>query len=258
MNGTRTRRNAAVERYVHDLAIALASLPADEREDVIAGVREHIDEALAATPDYGDDDVLRVLTSLGDPAEIAADAQGRSTARPVTQSPLPAGETASLRSASGVMGAGPASPLLERSWIPVATMGVFGVAGLIAFITPGVSFLAFVLWLLGLAVLVVSPLWRAGEKIVGAGWFGGLPILGVLATIALGLVPQISPYVLTTPGDALDSVWYRMWEVTVPGTLIVLAAALVVLAITASIMAWLIAVGTRRARRSSRVVDLGA
>jgi hypothetical protein len=54
--------------------VALSGLPADEREDVIAGIREHVDDSLLAIADPTPVDVRRVLDELGDPLAIAADA----------------------------------------------------------------------------------------------------------------------------------------------------------------------------------------
>lgn len=251
MNGTRTRRIAAVERYVHDLAIALAGIPVDEREDVIAGVREHIEDSLAGVDDPAPEDVERVLTSLGDPAEIAADARGRSSAPHNTADPN-AAATGPVVPPAGVAPQGAAKPrsrsLLTREWIPVGVMGLFGLAAFTTWLFgPGSTALGVLFWLGGLVALVASPLWSVAEKVVGTLWFGGLPIVTGLAAVVLGWiympVPRFGVDRFGPPvGTLRDAMSFNEW-----GWLAAAGFGLVGLIGTVVIMAWLVTVGSRRA-----------
>lgn len=71
--------------YLDRVRIALASLPLERRDEIVADLREHIDAAVAERP--GDEAFLRtVLDRLGDPAAIAAEAR---EAYPWPQPPPP-------------------------------------------------------------------------------------------------------------------------------------------------------------------------
>jgi uncharacterized membrane protein len=61
--------DAVVSEYMHRLEWRLAALPQDRREEILAEVREHIDESLASGEDAG-----AVIEQLGDPAQIAEEA----------------------------------------------------------------------------------------------------------------------------------------------------------------------------------------
>jgi hypothetical protein len=86
VNGSDTR----VATYLDDLARMLADLDPGERDDVLAGIREHLDTALAEHPD-DPHAVDAVLLRLGPPERVAAEAragQSASTA-PSTAVPVP-------------------------------------------------------------------------------------------------------------------------------------------------------------------------
>jgi hypothetical protein len=176
---TADRRIAEVERYIHELAIALSGLPADEREDVIAGIREHIDDSLLAIADPTPADVQRVLDELGDPLAIAADAG----APPLAGSERPSEPTTQAHVSPAALGAPrnrSETPLLQREWVPLAMIGSFAFAGLLVFAYGRITVLALGLWLLGLTVLVASPLWRTFEKIAGGAAFIFVPATAVV------------------------------------------------------------------------------
>jgi uncharacterized membrane protein len=164
---TAGRRLAEVERYIHELAIALSGLPADEREDVIAGIREHIDDALLGIAEPTSADVRRILDDLGDPLAIAADAGATQIGRETRPNVSPPDRP---ESASGAR-------LLERDWVPVAPLFAFGVG--VVFTLAGFGALAVLGWLAGVAILVGSPLWRAAEKATATG-------VVLIALLALG------------------------------------------------------------------------
>ncbi|HEX6195890.1 MAG TPA: hypothetical protein VFZ37_08270 [Jiangellaceae bacterium] len=253
MNGTKARRVAAVERYIHDLAIALAGMPVDEREDVIAGVREHIEDSLAGIDDPAPEDVERVLTSLGDPAEIAADARGRTGSPGAAQRP----ELAAAPSTSPIGAAsksGPSSnaaapsegapPLLAREWVPIATMGMFVLAVFATWFAGPGSGLGVLFWLGGLVALVASPLWTAAEKVIGTLWFGVGPIVAGVAAVVLGRINVPGPRIGPAVGPYRDYLAFGGWGWLAAGVF-----GLIVLVGTVGIMAWLVTAGSKRARR---------
>lgn len=198
---TSHHRVADVERYIHELAIALSGLPIEDREDVIAGIREHIDDALLAIDDPTPADVRRVLDGLGDPLAIAADAGAQPATGNTAQEPArSAGATAHAESQSTSPAAEP-GPLLQRAWVPTATVASLATAALLAWLAGSALLpIAIVAWVAGLVVLVASPLWTAFEKFIGLAAFGAAPAMGV---ITLGLL---------TGADRLVPVYPRGWE----------------------------------------------
>ncbi len=82
MNSSDTR----ISTYLDDLARMLADLPPDERDDVLAGVREHLDATLAEHPD-DPGAVDAALLRLGPPEQVAAEARaGQPPSAPVPRS----------------------------------------------------------------------------------------------------------------------------------------------------------------------------
>jgi uncharacterized membrane protein len=128
-----------VDRYLRELSAALSGLSANDRDEVVAGIREHIDAALSSIERPSADDIDRVLRHLGDPLAIAAETTGRLPLRPAES-----------------------LPMLERDWIPAATV-LSLIMGTLFFW----AVVPLVLWLLGLVLLWISPLWHLGEKILG-------------------------------------------------------------------------------------------
>lgn len=252
---TADHRIAEVERYIHELAIALSGLPADEREDVIAGIREHIDDSLLAIADPTPADVQRVLDELGDPLAIAADAgapapppgttrpPGSATTPPLT-SPASTAAAVGSRQMSDV-------PVLERDWVPMAVIGSFALAGL--FFWLGGPVVALALWLLGLVGLFASPLWQTFEKLVGGVAFIAGP--GVVLGLWLSYVPDWAWFRDTIGPRQLDIMLprgYGSWP-----RLVEFATAGIVIATLAVVSAWLLSRGSARARSrgSSRAAD---
>jgi hypothetical protein len=74
---------STIDRLVHDYLAALesaaAGLPPDARRDLVADIREHLDQALGSPP-YDEISVRTVIDRLGEPEEIAAEAGGRTPA----------------------------------------------------------------------------------------------------------------------------------------------------------------------------------
>jgi uncharacterized membrane protein len=66
-----------VDRYLHDLHAALGDLPANQRQEILDEVGEHIAAARVALDTETEAEVRTVLERLGDPADIAAEARER-------------------------------------------------------------------------------------------------------------------------------------------------------------------------------------
>lgn len=182
-------QSARIERYVASLERAMADAPADERAEVVAGVREHIEAALADRADPSDADVDAVLTQLGDPLEIAHAGAGGVHVRAAGAASGIGGGTGGAGGAggAGVGGAGGfgggvaappapgAAPLTQR-WVPTALVALIG-AGLLLFFLV----LPVVLVPIGIVLLWTSPLWHRVEKI----WGTVLPLVSLVAVLGL-------------------------------------------------------------------------
>jgi uncharacterized membrane protein len=69
--------DSLVDRYLHDLHAALGDLPANQRQEILDEVGEHIAAARVALDTETEAEVRTVLERLGDPADIAAEARER-------------------------------------------------------------------------------------------------------------------------------------------------------------------------------------
>jgi uncharacterized membrane protein len=76
MNTNVTAHDALVDNYLRAVGQALAGLPAYRRDELLEDLREHI---AAGRAELGDDEteaeVRSLLDQLGDPADVAAEAQ---------------------------------------------------------------------------------------------------------------------------------------------------------------------------------------
>ncbi|MCG2800566.1 MAG: hypothetical protein L6311_00545 [Cellulomonas sp.] len=133
----------AATRYLDDLGRMLTPALPVQRAEVLAQIREHLDEAFAELgPDPTEAQVRQVIADLGPAEQIAAD---------VLPSALPT------------------VPLLARGWLP------WGVAGLMALgIATPLGGLAMIL---GLVLFLASPLWDRGWKIGGAVAYALVPLV---------------------------------------------------------------------------------
>lgn len=159
MTGTTDRASV----YLDDLARMLQALDPVERADVLDGVREHVDAALASLGRQPtEQDVHRVLAELGSPAEVAEAAlAGRDGAS------VPTPQSASPR------------PVLTGGWVPATAVGLIFLGALF-----GIFLLPLLLMLVGLVLLWISPLWSGVEKALGT----VVPVLGLGGGVAASLL----------------------------------------------------------------------
>ncbi|UFU02362.1 hypothetical protein LQF12_12755 [Ruania suaedae] len=145
-----TEATQRLARYQDDLARLLAALEPVERAGVLDGVREHIDAALAEVPgEPGEADANRILSELGSPGQVAE---------------------AALAERHAAVSSGPGTDTLDRwreqfggRWVPPTVTTGLLIIGLFSF-TP----IAWLPLLAVLAALVLSNLWTALEKVLGA------------------------------------------------------------------------------------------
>ncbi len=197
--------------YLEELDRLLAGIEPRERADVMLGVREHLDSALAASG--GDEQKVReALAELGPPQLVADEAYaGRQTATAATPG---------------------SDPVMARSWVPVVVAVLTAVALLMTIFivssmgsvvsssssgssdangvitheetsevlagSPLIGSLAALMTTLPLwatvAVLVgVSPLWVRREKVVAI-------LLVPAAALLLGLLPQVGWWLIGANG----------------------------------------------------------
>jgi uncharacterized membrane protein len=124
--------------YLRLLDRELARLPRGRRREVVAEISDHIDEAQSGLDTDGETATLNLLERLGDPTDIAAEANAR-------------------------FGVGPVKAgLLEISALALLLVGgfLFGVG-----------------WLVGVALLWSSGVWSTLDKVIGTLVFpGGLAL----------------------------------------------------------------------------------
>ncbi len=137
----------AVRNYLDDLGRMLDGVEPGERREVLADVREHIDAALAqeaasqASAELDEHAVRAVLSRIGAPASIAADA------------------FAGLDLPSSVVMAPERESFLSRSWLPWLIVGLMALSA--------IPFFGWLAALVGLVLFWRSPLWGRSAKVVG-------------------------------------------------------------------------------------------
>jgi len=117
-----------VRSYLSQLEKALADVPVDVRDEIMAGIREELDRLDAAAA------AVRIET-LGDPEFIAAEARSEAAGSSLVE-PVDTTE-------------------LEPRWIPVLAALLVAFGGVIV---PVVG------WLVGIAMVWMSKTWRARDK----------------------------------------------------------------------------------------------
>ena len=68
----RVHTDPLVDDYLHRLDAAASTLPADQRDELVSEIRDHLQEALRRTPAGDQAAVRNALERLGSPEEIAA------------------------------------------------------------------------------------------------------------------------------------------------------------------------------------------
>src|SRR5215218_2011439 len=127
-----TTPDRLVERYLKHLEVELDDLPRDRRREIVDEIAGHIAEARAGLEYETEADVRNILESLGDPADIAADARERFEIEP------PA----------------PAEPF-KPGWTEIAALVLLLVGGLV---------LPVIGWMIGVIFLWLSNAWNVRDK----------------------------------------------------------------------------------------------
>jgi uncharacterized membrane protein len=146
------------EEYLHQLGTAAQGLPPQERDELLAEIRAHLQAGLPDAP--GDADVRNLLDSLGRPEDIVAAARSESGGAPVADQP-------DWRPPPTV------SPPPASPW---GTLEILAVLGL----TVGTFLLPVVGPAVGIVLAWVSERWTRREKPVAT-------VLTVLPVIVLSL-----------------------------------------------------------------------
>jgi hypothetical protein len=186
MNGTRHRE---VGDYLRRLQRSMSDLPAERRDEILAGIEEHIAENLAERPAATDADVRNILERVGDPAEIAAEARQR-------------------------LGIKPAS----RTWTDPAAIILLLVGGF-----------TIIGWFVGVVLLWISDAWNTRDKIIGTfvvpGGLAGSLGVGVLSASSVsceisgsGADQDVGSCI--SNGWTLGSVESILWAVTASAPII--------------------------------------
>ncbi|WP_283461024.1 hypothetical protein [Arthrobacter sp. H35-D1] len=162
-----------VQKYLSALEARLSHLPADQSEEILFGVQEHISEDLSR----GNRPVSEVLASLGNPDDVLADMAGPDSSR------------------SSGDGRAPTAPRWRSTSPWVALTAVLLVIG---------GFLAGIGWFAGVACLWMGTRWKTWEKILGTCLFPG----GVLGALYFArLIPwSVDPILGTTSSGPAEPV----------------------------------------------------
>jgi uncharacterized membrane protein len=120
----------AVDDYIQRLERSMHDVPASRRNEIVAEIREHLNETLAhLPPDATEADVRNAIESVGEPDDIASEARDRLGIRPV-----------------------------QARWTDTAAVILLPIGGVI---------LPFFGWVIGLIFLWMSSVWTTKEKILG-------------------------------------------------------------------------------------------
>jgi uncharacterized membrane protein len=173
-----------IDGYLARIRVAATDLPAGAREELIADVRSHIEEARRREANETDASILNIIDRLGDPDVVVDEARQRPA--PTTSTPTP------LQSSN------------RRDVWDLVNLAV-----------PGL--LVFFAWPIGVILLWYSNAWSTRDKIIGTvftlggypwsfallGPLGhgiadlGIPVVSVLINLVLVLLPAAAAGYLT-------------------------------------------------------------
>ncbi|MEX1078760.1 MAG: hypothetical protein WED09_06590 [Homoserinimonas sp.] len=173
----RTTTPQVVRSYLAELDNALASVPAEVRDEIVAGTREELDglDSVAAAAR---------IESLGDPEFIAAEARAE------------AGRGPSI--------AGVAEASAEPRWYPV--LGAL----LVAF---GGVFIPVIGWIAGLALMWTSKTWRLRDKwIATLTPFVAVGLVVLVLALTTMASPSIGPSVRDFGNPVIPGVFSAVWS----------------------------------------------
>jgi uncharacterized membrane protein len=164
-----TAESPLIDSYLRALDAALAGLPADRREEIIEGVSQHIAEARLQLGQgaQGDEGIRAILSQLGDPDVIAADALDADRGSAAAAGPPP-----SVRRAVWLMYAG-AAVTLAAAIADIATRSELReviarspiARGLIGTATSATLAQAVVVNLVGVALFLLMARWNRRGRI---------------------------------------------------------------------------------------------
>ncbi|HKA68522.1 MAG TPA: hypothetical protein VKG85_05305 [Actinomycetes bacterium] len=168
-----THRQPLVADYLDRLDEAALRLPPDQRSELIDGIREHLDSALAGVDSTNEAQVRAVLDRLGAPDEIVAAAVEGEPPAWAAPGPAPAAQAGSA-------------------------LGVREIFAVILLLIGGII-LPVLGWFIGLVLLWSSDRWTNRDKIIGTFVWPG----GYLLPVSLGLFP--AQMCTTDPGTGAES-----------------------------------------------------
>jgi hypothetical protein len=168
----KTMTHRLTDDYLRRLDRAAGALPRQDRRELVADIRSHLDALLA--PDATEADVRNALEGLGDPDDIV---------RAAKPEPKP------------------------------RTRGAHEIFAIL-FILVGSIFLPIFGWIIGVGLLLSSPRWSAGQKLLGVlVWPGGLfPLFLVYSGMVLSTSTSCvtSSAGTTCDGDSGPSAWLQV------------------------------------------------
>jgi hypothetical protein len=174
MDMEHTVSDPLVDDYLRRLDAAAAGLPPDRREDLLGGIREHIDAAVTSGEVTDEASLRALLDRIGEPEEIVAAAAEPGDATPWTPAQPPAPTVYYRRPGIG----------LETAAVLLLTLG---------------SLLFVVGWLAGIVMVWSSRRWTLLEKLAATLVFPGGPGLVLwLSVLAVNTTSCTS----TTPSPA--------------------------------------------------------
>jgi hypothetical protein len=143
-----TPAERVVDRYLEDLERSMPDVPKSRREEIVADIVGHIDDALGELGrEPTEADVLNVLDRVGTPDEIATDAR-------------------------------------ERLGVRRRRISAMDPVALVLLLVGG--FVFFVGWIVGVVLLWASDVWTARDKIIGTLVFPGGLLLPFLLAFGAG------------------------------------------------------------------------